>query len=505
MSTVKKICPKCGGITSFNTDADAAICEKCNAPFITDQAIEIQDDDNKLVDAKCTNCGAALKVDPNQDAAICEYCGSAFIVEKAIKNYNITINNITNNNIVADVVNIENHNYGPAIVNEISKAYRIEKEITQDQFKRDVLLNLAQDIKAPEDIDNIQITNVEEGTIEAIRGYGQVNLTYSATVGFDREEKYQETTEVWDKDSQKMVQKTETKTRTVTDWHPHSGQRIDNANDFEQLDDKYGYVGVGSALYWIPEKNITEIDVKTLKKKRVADEVISKIKDGCVSSASYSAERDLLGDHVKNYNASGTCDLLELAYYTFPYYLMTYKYKEKEYKIGTIPSGKPRFNKDDTPKGTEVNIEKQAKEETKKYATIETTMWVLFAIISALTLILGISLKAYWIGFFVVIPLVLASVYMKTKIEKYNDIVVNSFKHKLSIRKENLQKALRDNQLDELTSKEESLFSVQDNKSIQDEVSNKQLDKDKWKTATTICTIIGALMYIIAIWGTAAN
>ena len=85
MSTIKKICPKCGGITSFNADADAAVCEKCNVPFITSQAIEIPQDG--LVDAKCTNCGAALKVNPNLDAAICEYCGSAFIVEKAIKNY----------------------------------------------------------------------------------------------------------------------------------------------------------------------------------------------------------------------------------------------------------------------------------------------------------------------------------------------------------------------------------------------------------------------------------
>lgn len=505
MSTVKKICPKCGEITSFNADADAAICEKCNAPFITGQALEIQDDDNKLVDAKCTNCGAALKVDPNQDAAICEYCGSAFIVEKAIKNYNITINNITNNNIVADVVNIENHNYGPAVVNDISKAYRIEKEITQDQFKRDVLLNLAQDIKAPEDIDNIQIIDVEEGTIEAICGYGQVNITYSATVGFDREEKYQETTEVWDKDSQKMVQKTETKTRTVTDWHPHSGQRIDNASDFEQLDDKYGYVGVGSALYWISEKNITELDVKTLKKKRVADEVISKIKDGCVSSASYSVERDLPGDHVKNYNASGTCDLLELAYYTFPYYLMTYKYDGKEYKIGTIPSGKPRFNKEDSPKGTEVNIVPKAKSETEKYIIISAIMWWLFSMIIVSTSMLGLEYELYWIGFFAIIPLVLASAFSKIWIDKYNEIIENSFKDKLCNMKENLQKALKDNQLDELTSKEEKLFTIQSNRNNQEEIDKKKRKTNWWKTVTIVCSIICVIMYIIAIWGTAAN
>ena len=94
---------------------------------------------------------------------------------------------------------------------------------------------------------------------------------------------------------------------------------------------------------------------------------------------------------------------------------------------------------------------------------------------------------------------------MKIKIDKYNDIVENSFKYKLNVLKENLQQALKNNQLDELTSEEEDLFSVQNNKGNQEELNNKKMEIKPWKTATIITTIIGAIMYIIAIWGTAAN
>ena len=53
-----------------------------------------------LVPAICTQCGARLQVDSAKDAAICNYCQTPFITEKAITNYNTT------NNITASTVNI---------------------------------------------------------------------------------------------------------------------------------------------------------------------------------------------------------------------------------------------------------------------------------------------------------------------------------------------------------------------------------------------------------------
>jgi len=41
-----------------------------------------------LVSAKCTHCGEVIQVDSAKEAAICEHCGTPFITEKAIDNYN---------------------------------------------------------------------------------------------------------------------------------------------------------------------------------------------------------------------------------------------------------------------------------------------------------------------------------------------------------------------------------------------------------------------------------
>lgn len=58
-----------------------------------------------LVQAKCTACGAVLTFESTQEAAVCQSCDNAFVVENAINNYhayNITINNITAENMVGD-------------------------------------------------------------------------------------------------------------------------------------------------------------------------------------------------------------------------------------------------------------------------------------------------------------------------------------------------------------------------------------------------------------------
>jgi hypothetical protein len=65
-----------------------------------------------LVAAKCTQCGADLEVNPAQDAAICNHCNTPFITDKAIKNYNTynTTYNHTHQNITGETVNVYNAN-----------------------------------------------------------------------------------------------------------------------------------------------------------------------------------------------------------------------------------------------------------------------------------------------------------------------------------------------------------------------------------------------------------
>jgi hypothetical protein len=57
-----------------------------------------------LVAAKCTQCNANLEVDSTQDAAVCNFCKTPFITDKAIKNYNTY--STTHQHITAGVVNV---------------------------------------------------------------------------------------------------------------------------------------------------------------------------------------------------------------------------------------------------------------------------------------------------------------------------------------------------------------------------------------------------------------
>lgn len=69
-----------------------------------------------LVPAICPNCGGKLEVDDQKEAAVCECCGTPFITEKAINNY------ITQNNTYI-------HN--TTIVNKDSADTLLQKGITQ--------------------------------------------------------------------------------------------------------------------------------------------------------------------------------------------------------------------------------------------------------------------------------------------------------------------------------------------------------------------------------------
>ena len=37
-----------------------------------------------FIEGKCPNCGAPLKVDTSKDAAICEFCNTPYVTDKAI-------------------------------------------------------------------------------------------------------------------------------------------------------------------------------------------------------------------------------------------------------------------------------------------------------------------------------------------------------------------------------------------------------------------------------------
>lgn len=96
-----------------------------------------------FVPAKCTQCGANLAVDNEKDAAICQFCGTPFITEKAIQNFNITYNTTnvqnTNYNIEGSEIHIHRE-YDDAqtlldnIKGLLTRQYAVSSEPVQKNF-----------------------------------------------------------------------------------------------------------------------------------------------------------------------------------------------------------------------------------------------------------------------------------------------------------------------------------------------------------------------------------
>ena len=52
-----------------------------------------------IIEGKCPNCGAPLKVDTSKDAAKCEFCNTPYVTEKAVtENHNYIYNEAKQDN-----------------------------------------------------------------------------------------------------------------------------------------------------------------------------------------------------------------------------------------------------------------------------------------------------------------------------------------------------------------------------------------------------------------------
>ena len=125
-----------------------------------------------------------------------------------------------------------------------------KKTITKEEFLRMAIIELSKNEKCPSDILNAKLGDIEEGETEFIYASCVANGTYTGTVGYDRQEEYvvQEYGFVASNvhytlngyprvGTGERVMKDVTKTRTVTDWRPHSGSIVNENHVVTYVED----------------------------------------------------------------------------------------------------------------------------------------------------------------------------------------------------------------------------------------------------------------------------
>lgn len=220
---------------------------------------------------------------------------------------------------------------------EFSKVFRLKKEVTKDDFLRDILISLSKDDKAPVNVLDAKFGEIEEFTKEIIALQCDVSVNYSGSVGYDRQEEY------WDKEKKRdsngnTYYADVKKTRTVTDWKPHSGtydskqgKYILNENDNDEL----GFASlVSSQISNVKDKDIIEADDVPVDQEALRSGIHS-----CEFSGTLGVRWP--GNHHKDENYSESSEITFLQCMIVPFYEVIFEYGGKKYRAIGAAIGEP--------------------------------------------------------------------------------------------------------------------------------------------------------------------
>lgn len=233
---------------------------------------------------------------------------------------------------------------------EFSKVFTFKKELSEQQFLRNVLIGLSKDKKSPANIMNAKFGKVTEFHSEFLVLSAGVEVNYSGSCGYDRVEAYQTTESKYVREGEYYtcngvtkrasyngsVQVDVVKERTVTDWRPHSGTLNISKTAFSLNEDKRDE----------EFENLLPGAVKEAKDESVVEEGTATVNSSAYQSALESCkarasrEVDWPGDRHKDTSYSYMVDIKSLECYIVPCYMVEFEYNRKKYYARGLAIGK---------------------------------------------------------------------------------------------------------------------------------------------------------------------
>ncbi|MBQ2717561.1 MAG: hypothetical protein IJF75_03055 [Clostridia bacterium] len=233
---------------------------------------------------------------------------------------------------------------------EFSKIFTVKKEVTEQQFLRNVLIGLSKDKKSPSNIMNAKFGKVTEFEAEVMVLSADVEVNYSGSCGYDRQEQYQTTESRYVREGEWYVSNgikkrasysgsvkvDVVKTKTVTDWSPHNGT-----------------INTNKLCFCLNKDNGDEnlLDLFSTAFEEANDESVIEEGSANVNSSAYKfllsncetkATRDVKwpGDHHKDETYNCKTDVNELVCYIVPCYKVEFEYNRKKYCARGFAIGK---------------------------------------------------------------------------------------------------------------------------------------------------------------------
>lgn len=174
-------CSKCGGNLIFDPATQMNTCQSCGNSFLISDGTEIGGEQQAII---CPNCGGSLDFDPTSQILQCKWCNSEFEIE------------MVNEEIPQDADSI------------------MPFSISEKEAKISIINWLATGDFCPNDIYEKVHSFHLQGVYVPFHEFGvKYTATYTASLGYDKEERYTEF----------VNDEPRTKTKTVTEWQPHTG------------------------------------------------------------------------------------------------------------------------------------------------------------------------------------------------------------------------------------------------------------------------------------------
>ncbi len=339
------------------------------------------------------------------------------------------------------------------MANIIDSVVTIKETFDKDEFIRRVLIKITADPSTPVGISTATFGEVKMHYEEALLYSAHAELSYTASVGYDREEQYIDREKRWDAEIGTYYVNV-VKWRTVTDWSPFSG-----------------HIGGDTTCVISNDESLSDVDYHSLLNSvnfkgdmggeaALSSSTVSRLKQQCEDNVEDTIRYP--GDHVKNKQIQSTVELQHVFLFKIPVYEVSYTFDEKTYnaKCYAIPKDDLKV---ETPPSNDSAIIKVAREKTKKKKNGATLSWCIFAVLYAAAFALCIMGIIYFGVAFAAAMYVLSVCLHVSYNKKYNELLKNMMTDSIQTKVDELKEVLKKREYKELSDKELEQFDSKSN------------------------------------------
>ncbi|MBO5713615.1 MAG: hypothetical protein J6R88_05400, partial [Clostridia bacterium] len=439
------VAPVVATVDNTTEISQEALVDDIQEVVISEEESEDESEEEPLVEAIiCTQCGSADIDFISEELGKCNSCGTQVVLNRK-QETNYVTNNIT--------VNMDGNG-----LDEPINFFELPKEIDEKAYYARALTKIALDKTSPEDIFIV-------GKFDAVKtvyrqyaiGKGTAEMTFTATVGYDRKEQYQTTANKRLQEGDYYTYKGVTKRadrsgtftvdvvkeRTVTDWQPFSGNHIGEYFNSTSNDDNASFFDANDYLNYCASKAIV-YDASTSKAPTPlapSSSAIDSLKSGIKSLAEHDCEKKLPGDRHKNFSCNGVATLSLLESHVAPQYILNYTYLANKY-TSKAHSLKNAIIYDEIPSAKDEIENEIEQNKLVKTFNILTFVVLLFSILSAI--IFPVALKitfavvglALFITSCIIRSNVSKNIYNEKQLKKKQSLIAHLKKKGIDIPKE---------------------------------------------------------------------